>query len=144
MRSIASVIQALLPEEEIPPVLTIVSPVEKLEQTLLSSSRVSVRGTFSLVEAVKDCLQLPEEARAVAIVLLQTLSGVAKGLTRTADSLLIIDESPRGAEEERLRQARDDYRVVKLRESLFTAVTSAFELWSTDASMSDVSLFFFS
>ncbi|KAF8553854.1 ARM repeat-containing protein [Imleria badia] len=121
LQSIASVIQALPPEEEIPPVLAIVSPVvEKLEQALLSSSR------------------LPEEARAVAIVQLQTLSGVAKGLTRTADTLLIIDETPaERAEAERLRQARDDYRVVKLRESLFAAVRSTFELWSTDASVSD-------
>lgn len=79
----------------------------------------------------------------MAIVQLQTLSGVAKGLTRTADSLLIIDETPaERAEAERLRRARDEYRMVKLRESLFTAVRSAFELWSTDASVSDVSLFF--
>lgn len=41
LQSIASVIQALPPEEEIPPVLAIVSPVvEKLEQALRSSSRV--------------------------------------------------------------------------------------------------------
>lgn len=86
--------------------------------------------------------QLPEEARTVAIVQLQTLSGVAKGLTRTADSLLIIDETPAEREEaERLRQAREDYRMVKLRENLFAAVRSTFELWSTDASVSDVSLF---
>jgi hypothetical protein len=43
LQSIASVIQALPPEEEIPPVLAIVSPVvEKLEQALRSSSRVCV------------------------------------------------------------------------------------------------------
>ncbi|KAH0833884.1 armadillo-type protein [Lanmaoa asiatica] len=121
LQSIASVVQALPPEDEIPPVLAIVSPVvEKLEQALRSSSR------------------LPEEARGVAIVQLQTLSGVAKGLTRTADSLLIIDETPaERAEAERLRRARDDYRMVELRESLFAAVRSAFELWSTDASVSD-------
>lgn len=41
LQSIASVIQALPPEEEIPPVLAIVCPVvEKLEQALRSSSRV--------------------------------------------------------------------------------------------------------
>jgi hypothetical protein len=78
----------------------------------------------------------------VAIVQLQTLSGVAKGLTRTTDSLLIIDETPaERAEAERLQRARDDYRMVKLRETLFAAVRSASELWSTDASVSDVSLF---
>lgn len=77
----------------------------------------------------------------MAIVQLQTLSGVSKGLTRTADSLLIIDETPAEREEaERLLRARDDYRMVKLRESLFEAVRGTFELWSTDASVSDVSL----
>ncbi|KIJ61703.1 hypothetical protein HYDPIDRAFT_115503 [Hydnomerulius pinastri MD-312] len=127
LQSIASVIQALPPEEEIPPVVAIVRPVvEKLAQALHTSS------------------QLPEEARAMAIVQLQTLSGVAKGLTRTADSLLIIDETPdERAEADRLRQARDDYRVVKLREELFGAVRSAVELWSTDASVSDALSDFF-
>ena len=44
LQSIASVIQALPPEEGIPPVLAIVSPVvEKLEQALLSSSQVCIR-----------------------------------------------------------------------------------------------------
>ena len=143
LQSIASVIQALPPEDEIPPVLAIVSPVvEKLEQALRSSSRVRTADMPLILATV--CLipcQLPEEARAVAIVQLQTLSGVAKGLTRTADSLLIIDETPaERAEAERLRRARDDYRMVKLRESLFAAARSTFELWSTDASVSDVSL----
>ncbi|KAF9228193.1 ARM repeat-containing protein [Gyrodon lividus] len=121
LQSIASVIQALPPEEEIPPVLAIVAPVvEKLIHALGSSS------------------QLPEEARAVAIIQLQTLSGVAKGLTRTADSLLIIDETPaERADAERLRHARDDHRMVKLREDLFAAVRSTVQLWSTDASVSD-------
>lgn len=41
LQSIASVIQALPPEEEIPPLLAIVSPVvEKLRQALGSSSQV--------------------------------------------------------------------------------------------------------
>lgn len=46
LQSIASVIQALPPEEEIPPVLAIVCPVvEKLEQALRSSSRVCVHAS---------------------------------------------------------------------------------------------------
>lgn len=46
LQSISSVIQALPPEEEIPPVLAIVSPVvEKLEQALRSSSRVCICDT---------------------------------------------------------------------------------------------------
>ena len=50
LQSIASVIQALPPEEEIPPVLAIVSPVvEKLEQALRSSSRVCRRSVSLMV-----------------------------------------------------------------------------------------------
>jgi hypothetical protein len=37
--------------------------------------------------------QLPDEIRVVITSQLQTLSGVAKGLTRMQDSLLILDES---------------------------------------------------
>ncbi|KAH7905355.1 armadillo-type protein [Hygrophoropsis aurantiaca] len=127
LQSISSVIQALPPEEEIPPVHAIVSPVvEKLTQALHSSS------------------QLPEEARAMAIVQLQTLSGVAKGLTRTTDSLLILDETPEEqAEAERLRVAREDFRMVKLRGEVFAAVQSTTHLWSTDASVSDALSDFF-
>lgn len=47
LQSIASVIQALPPEEEIPPLLAIVSPVvEKLIQALGSSSQVCVFAAF--------------------------------------------------------------------------------------------------
>lgn len=76
----------------------------------------------------------------MAIVQLQTLSGVVKGLTRTTDSLLILDETPEEqAEAERLRVAREDFRMVKLRGEVFAAVQSTTHLWSTDASVSDVS-----
>ncbi|KAH7882096.1 armadillo-type protein, partial [Phlebopus sp. FC_14] len=126
LQSIASVIQALPPEEEIPPVLAIVSPVVEQLVHALHSSQVS------------------EEARALAIVQLQTLSGVAKGLTRTVDTLLILDETPaERAELDRLHVARGDYRMVKLREDLFAAVRSTVELWSTDASISDALSDFF-
>ncbi|EGN94778.1 hypothetical protein SERLA73DRAFT_171188 [Serpula lacrymans var. lacrymans S7.3] len=121
LQSIASVIQALPPEEEIPPVQAIVSPVvEKLVQALQSST------------------QLPEEARTMIVVQLQTLTGVAKGLTRTTDSLLILEESPEEqVEVERVRQARKDYRMIKLREDLFTAIRNTVDMWSTDAGVSD-------
>ncbi|KIN96655.1 hypothetical protein M404DRAFT_931992 [Pisolithus tinctorius Marx 270] len=122
LQSIASVIQALPPEEEIPPILAIVNPVvEKLGQALGSSS------------------QLPEEARSVMILQLQTLTGVSKGLTRTTDSLLVLEESSPAdqAEAERLQRARNDYRMVKLREDIFNAIRSTIEVWSGDASVSD-------
>ncbi|KAG1853381.1 hypothetical protein F4604DRAFT_2044461 [Suillus subluteus] len=87
LQSIASVIQALPPEEDIPPIHAIVSPiVEQFAQALHISS------------------QLVDETRIIIISQLQTLSGVAKGLTRMQDSLLILDESPEErAEAERLQ-----------------------------------------
>ncbi|KAI6014180.1 armadillo-type protein [Pisolithus marmoratus] len=122
LQSIASVIQALPPEEEIPPILAIVNPVvEKLGQALGSSS------------------QLPDEARSVMILQLQTLTGISKGLTRTTDSLLVLEESSPAdeAEAESLQRARNDYRMEKLREDIFNAIRSTIEVWSGDASVSD-------
>jgi hypothetical protein len=83
--------------------------------------------------------QLVDETRIIIISQLQTLSGVAKGLTRTQDSLLILDESPEErAEAERLQQARDNYTMVKVREDLFNTIRNVATIWSTDAGVSDV------
>jgi len=73
------------------------------------------------------------------IVQLQTLTGISKGLTCTTDSLLVLEESAADqAEAERLQRARDDYRMVKLREDIFGAFRTTIEIWSGDASVSDV------
>ncbi|KAG1808060.1 armadillo-type protein [Suillus subaureus] len=127
LQSIASVIQALPPEEEIPPIQAIVNPVvEKLAQVLHVSS------------------QLVDETRIIIISQLQTLSGVAKGLTRTQDSLLILDESPEErAEAERLQRARDNYTMAKVREDLFNTIRNVATFWSTDAGVSDALSDFF-
>lgn len=80
-----------------------------------------------------------DETRIIIISQLQTLSGVAKGLTRTQDSLLILDESPEErAEAERLQRARDDYTMVKVREDLFNTIRNVATYWSMDAGVSDV------
>ncbi|KAI0350564.1 ARM repeat-containing protein [Trametes cingulata] len=121
LQSIASVIQALPPAEEIPPVEAIVSPV-----------------VAKLFEALQSAGQLPEEARAMAMQQLETLTGVARGLTRVTDSLLALDESPevRAAMED-MNRAREDPRVVKLRDAILSAIRGTVELWSMDASISD-------
>jgi len=73
------------------------------------------------------------------IVQLQTLTGILQGLTRTTDSLLVLEESSADqAEAEQLQQTRDDYCMVKLREDIFGAFRSTIGIWSGDASMSDV------
>ncbi|KAI9431177.1 ARM repeat-containing protein [Lactarius indigo] len=119
LQSISSVIQALPPDEEIPPIEVIVQPVvAKLFQALQSSS------------------QIPEEARELAIQQLQILSGVAKGLTRTSDAAG-FENSPVTEELERMQRARDDIRVVRLREEMLRAIQGAVELWSTDAEVSE-------
>jgi hypothetical protein len=123
-------------------VQAIVSPVvQKLVEALNSSAhvRASSDNVSPLLKTLTD--QLPEEARMVAILQLQTLTGVAKGLTRTADSLLVLDESPaEQAETDFVMHAREDIRMVKLREALFSAISTTVELWCTDASVSDVSI----
>ncbi|KZT68569.1 ARM repeat-containing protein [Daedalea quercina L-15889] len=121
LQSIASVIQALPPLEEIPPIEAILNPV-----------------VAKLHEVLQSPTQLPEEARAIAIQQLVTVTGVAKGLTRTTDSLLIIDETPEAQEENKqMVQARDDPRMSRLREGLLAAIRRLVDFWTEDAIVSD-------
>ncbi|THH27012.1 hypothetical protein EUX98_g7175 [Antrodiella citrinella] len=114
LQSISSVIEALPPAEQISPIEAMLSPV------------------------VTKLFELPEEARAVAIEQLLIISGVAKGLTRTTDSLLVSDESPDvQAQTEKMRLAREDPRVVRLRDAVLDAIRRTLEMWSTDASVCD-------
>ena len=77
----------------------------------------------------------------MAVQQLETLTGVARGLTRVTDSLLAQDDSPDvQAAMREMEQARADPRVAKLREALLSGIRSAVELWATDATVSDVSL----
>ncbi len=88
-------------------------------------------------------MQLPEETRALVVQQLQTIAGVARGLTRTNDSLLIFDDSPDMKQEtERMRRARQDPRVVRLRDAILDATRRTVDLWCTDASVSDVSYYY--
>lgn len=43
-------------------------------------------------------------------------------------------------EVERMRRARDDIRMVQLRDHMLHAIQGAVELWSTDAGISEVRL----
>lgn len=71
------------------------------------------------------------------------LSGVNRGLTRTAESILGIDAtSEEQVAAEQMKRARDDPRVIRLREAILDAIRRSIELWSTDASISSVGLFF--
>lgn len=81
--------------------------------------------------------QLPDEARALAILQLEILSGVAKGLTHTTEGLLEGELEP--AELDKINVARQDVRMVKLREEVFGVVRTVVEIWSADAGVGHVS-----
>ncbi|KAF8995387.1 armadillo-type protein [Cyathus striatus] len=118
LQSIASVIQALPPDQAIPPVEGIVNPIVQKIGTALQSST-----------------SLPDEARQMAVLQLEILSGVAKGLTRTTDEPGMYDETdPKvQAEVQKVQAPRDDLRMVKLREDIFGAIRTVVDLWSRDA-----------
>jgi len=119
----------LPPEQEILSIEAIVVPViERLAQAALLLSLNG--GASSNLDSFHN-VQLPNEIRVVITSQLQTLSGATKGLTRAQDLLLIVDElSEYRAEAERLPRARDNYRMVKVREDLFTIVSHTATLWS--------------
>lgn len=77
----------------------------------------------------------------MAVQQLATLTGVAKGLTRATDTILALDDSPElQAAMGEMNRARADPRVVKLREAILSGLRTTVELWSTDATVSDVSV----
>lgn len=77
----------------------------------------------------------------MAILQLQTLTGCAKGLTRTSDVLFAFDDNAQDkAEFERLQRARDEPRMVRLREAIMEGVRGVMALWSGDATTADVGL----
>ncbi|KAK7463063.1 hypothetical protein VKT23_007649 [Stygiomarasmius scandens] len=121
MESIASVIQALPPLEEIPPVESIVNPIVQ-----------------KMAEIIRSPGTRPAEARAVAILQLETLAGVAKGLTRTTafgDGVTATFEegSEDEAEVEAVEQARQDPRMVNLRQSILDSIRGCVEAFGEDA-----------
>ncbi|KAG6828197.1 hypothetical protein H0H92_008816 [Tricholoma furcatifolium] len=126
VQSIASVIQALPPHEEIDPITAIIDPiVRKLADALQSSSSV------------------PDEAHTIIINELETLSGVAKGLTRSTDGLVILGErdSESQAQLEAMERAREDPRAVNLRKYISNTLEGVLSVWCTDAGISAVCSF---
>jgi hypothetical protein len=81
-----------------------------------------------------------DDARIAIIQQLQTLTGVAKGLTRTNDTIFVLDDDDNPAEDAKMRLAREDPLMARLRELMLDVAHRVFEVWSTDASVSDVSL----
>ncbi|KAI0033743.1 armadillo-type protein [Vararia minispora EC-137] len=117
LQSIASVIQALPPNEEIAPVATIVSPI-----------------VSKLFEAIQSSTQFFEDSRNLAVQQLQTLTGVAKGLTRTSETF-DLDDAPDDSPV--MESARQVPQMIQLREQIVEAIRATIQLWSTDAYVSD-------
>ncbi|KAJ7432478.1 hypothetical protein B0H11DRAFT_808219 [Mycena galericulata] len=116
LQSIASVIQALPPAEGVGPVEALVRPVLQ-----------------RLAEALGAAGAHPEPARLAAILQLEILAGIARGLTRTADPLAFDEDDGGGEEGEAVRVAREDPRSGALRNGLFEAIAQVAELWSADS-----------
>lgn len=70
---------------------------------------------------------------------MQILTGCAKGLTGTADAILSLDDEE-SYDKEPMKRARDDPRMVHLRDAIMQNVRGVMELWSDDATTSDVRL----
>ncbi|PFH48182.1 hypothetical protein AMATHDRAFT_66058 [Amanita thiersii Skay4041] len=120
LQSIASIIQALPPEEEIPPVEAIVRPI-----------------VHKLIEALKSSSASPDEARSLAILHLEALSGIAKGLTRTTEDAFGLESDPTiQAESENVSNARENLKMITLREEIYGTLRNIVDLWSTDAGIS--------
>ncbi|KAJ7696964.1 hypothetical protein B0H17DRAFT_1328991 [Mycena rosella] len=75
----------------------------------------------------------PEAARLAAILQLEILAGVARGLTRTSNPLAFDEDESGGAEADAVRAAREDSRTGALCGALFDAIARVAELWSADS-----------
>lgn len=70
---------------------------------------------------------------------LQALTGVAKGLTRTSDTLFAYeDEEEINAALEAIENARDDPRMVNIQDAILEGIRAVTLQWSTDATTADV------
>ena len=75
----------------------------------------------------------------MAILHLETLSGISKGLTRTNEDGFGTEDDPAvQAELEKINKARDDLRMIKIREEIYGILRNVVDFWSTDAGISHV------
>ncbi|KIM23910.1 hypothetical protein M408DRAFT_248853 [Serendipita vermifera MAFF 305830] len=116
LESIASVISAMPPEAGIEPVRAVVQP-------LLESLARALSG------------QMPEEtAQILCISQLRSLTGTAKGLTVISDPLEDTIPVDQGA----VSRARQDPRMIKVREDVVAAVDAVTNRWWADAEVISV------
>lgn len=118
--------------------------VAKLAEALNSASRVRSAIFLIINLFTNPSQQLPEDARNLAVLQLQSLTGVAKGLTRSSDIWISYDGDDKLQEEvARMSRVRADSRVARLRDAIVQGINNVTSLWSTDATTADVSLLSF-
>ncbi|KAK0237224.1 armadillo-type protein [Armillaria nabsnona] len=116
LQSIASVIEALPPAQQIPPIEAMATPIVQKLMDILNSPTT-----------------LPPEARSLAILQLETLAGISKGLTRATDDLLDLNEDSEVQQIlEQVNSARRDDRMARLREAILAAISRCVEATGQD------------
>ncbi|KIL55722.1 hypothetical protein M378DRAFT_173401 [Amanita muscaria Koide BX008] len=86
----------------------------RLPTSVLRSCNLSFQAIIQpiiqkLTSALQSSVALPDQARSMAVLHLETLSGVAKGLTRVNEDVFGTDDDPVVKEElEKIQNARDD------------------------------------
>ncbi|KAG8926042.1 hypothetical protein FRC01_009412 [Tulasnella sp. 417] len=138
LQAICSVIQALPLTDAIGPVEGVVAPlVVSLGESLNRAPHVSFEKARSSSDTNAN-IKAPEEARTSTVAQLHALSGCAKGLTNNTDPLLEFSTADEDMESVRLMdQARQDPRMVELRNKIIQVLTLAMSIWSADAEVGD-------
>ncbi|KAF9529893.1 armadillo-type protein [Crepidotus variabilis] len=139
LQSIASVIQAMPAEQEIAAIeVCFLSTLSAFTNSSLLQAIINPI-IEKLYESLRTANSQPDDARTATIFHLETLAGVAKGLTRTVEGMTLLEDETDPlyqAEAEKIKEAREDPRAIALRNNIFSIVKAIAELWSQDASIS--------
>jgi len=82
---------------------------------------------------------LPVDARNLCIQEIQALTGAARGLTSSSEPLFAFSDDGEKEQMKIVETARQDPRMMKLRQDALLALTQAMHFWSTDLEFADVS-----
>ncbi|GJJ09063.1 hypothetical protein Clacol_003285 [Clathrus columnatus] len=138
LQSIASVIEAIPPSEAIQPVEVALLPV--LHETIFIILQAIVNPiVFKLMEAITLADRLPEDARELCIQQIKALTGCARGLTSASESFFVLEETEADQAQlaAKMNAAREDPRMVRLRQDLLVGLGRAMQLWSVDVEVAD-------
>ncbi|KIY73852.1 ARM repeat-containing protein [Cylindrobasidium torrendii FP15055 ss-10] len=119
LQSISSVIEALPPAEQ-------VHPIENMGRPIVQK----------LVDVLNSPNAPPVDTRAIIVLQLETLAGVARGLTRLSDDIVDIDDEVQGQAVVRsIHNAREDRGISEFREEILAVLGRCVEMAGHDASI---------